>query len=162
MFSIMTIASSTTKPEATVSAISERLSRLNPHSAMPPNVATSETGRVTLGITVAQSLRRNRKITSTTRATVSTRVNCTSAMAARMVIVRSVTTETFSPGGTCARRRGSRSRTASTTAMVLAPGWRWMSRMTAGAPLNQPASSASSGPSMARPISRSFTGAPLR
>ena len=35
-------------------------------SAMPPKVAISDTGKVTLGITVAQSLRKKRKITSTT------------------------------------------------------------------------------------------------
>ncbi len=116
---------------------------------MAPNVATSETGRVTLGMTVAHSLRRNRKITITTSAIVSSRVNCTSAMAARMVTVRSVATVTLRPGGSEARSVGSSARTASTTAMVLAPGWRWMSRMTAGRPLNQPASSAFSAPSTA-------------
>ena len=40
-------------------------------------------------MTVAQKLRRNRKITITTSATVSINVNCTSATEARMVSVRS-------------------------------------------------------------------------
>src|ERR1700676_1886764 len=120
MFSIMTMASSTTKPEAMVSAIKERLSRLNPHSAMPPKVAISETGRVTLGITVAQNLRRKMKITITTRTTVRTGVNWTAWMGARIVGVRSVTTEIFRHAGNEDCRLGSTALTASTTLMVLA------------------------------------------
>src|SRR6185437_15747467 len=52
MFSIMTIASSTTKPVAMVSAISERLLRLKPQRYMTPNVPTSESGTERLGISV--------------------------------------------------------------------------------------------------------------
>src|SRR5258708_28294221 len=122
MFSIITIASSTTKPDAIGNAINDRLSRLNPNAAMPPNVATNDTGKAMLGITVAHSRRRNRKITSTTKTTVNTSVNCTSAIAARIVTVRSVTTEIFNPGGNAARNFGNRDRTASTTSIVLAPG----------------------------------------
>src|SRR5580692_9821041 len=110
MFSIITIASSTTKPEAMVSAISDRLSRLKPSSAMMAKVATIDTGRTTLGITVAQSLRRNRNMTSTTRQTVSTSVNCTSAIDARIVVVRSVTTAIFKAGGTLVRNLGNSAR----------------------------------------------------
>ena len=82
---------------------------------MPPNVAISDTGSAIEGITVAHSLRRNRKITITTSATVSSSVNCTSAMAARIVVVRSVTTEIFSEGGRLAVSFGSSARTACTT-----------------------------------------------
>ena len=45
---------------------------------MTPNVATSTSGTVTLGMTVAHSLRRKRKITRTTSATVSNSVSSTS------------------------------------------------------------------------------------
>ena len=50
---------------------------------------TSDSGTVTAGMIVAQKLRRNRKITITTSATVSSNVNCTSLTEARMVSVRS-------------------------------------------------------------------------
>ena len=59
MFSSTTIASSTTKPVAMVSAISDRLSRLKPSRYMTPNVPISDTGTATLGISVARTLRRN-------------------------------------------------------------------------------------------------------
>ncbi len=75
MFSIMTMASSTTKPVEMVSAISERLSRLNPARYMMPNVPISDSGSAMLVMTVVQSFRRNRNITSTTSATVSSSVN---------------------------------------------------------------------------------------
>ena len=64
------MASSTMKPEAMLSAMSERLSRLKPQTAMIAKVAISDTGKVTLGMTVAQNFRRNRKITRTTSPTV--------------------------------------------------------------------------------------------
>ncbi len=69
MFSIMTIASSTTKPVAIVSAINVRLLIEKPARYMTPNVPTSDSGTATLGITVADRLRRNTKITITTSAT---------------------------------------------------------------------------------------------
>src|SRR5260370_1159609 len=47
-----------------------------------------ERGTATLGMTVAETLRRKRKITSTTSTTVSIISNCTSATEARMVVVR--------------------------------------------------------------------------
>ena len=99
MFSIITMASSTTKPVEMVSAISERLFRLKPSRYMTPNVPTSESGTATAGMTVAARLRRKRKITSTTSTTDSTSSNCTSATEARMVVVRSVRTVTWTDGG---------------------------------------------------------------
>ena len=62
----MTIASSTTKPVAIVSAISDRLLRLNPARYMTASVPTSDSGTDRLGIRVADGLRKNRKITITT------------------------------------------------------------------------------------------------
>ena len=49
MFSIMTIASSTTKPVETVSAMSDRLSRLKPSRYMTTSVPTSESGQTGSG-----------------------------------------------------------------------------------------------------------------
>ena len=50
MFSSTTMASSTTKPVAIVSAISERLSRLKPSRYIAPNVPISDTGTATVGM----------------------------------------------------------------------------------------------------------------
>ena len=78
MFSIMTMASSTTKPVPMVSAISDRLSRLKPQNHITAKVAISETGSATPAMMVARQERRNSSTTSTTSPTLSTSVNCTS------------------------------------------------------------------------------------
>ena len=114
MFSIITIASSTTKPVEMVSAINERLSRLNPARYMMPNVPMSESGSATLVITVAQSFRRKRNITITTSAMVSSNVYCTSRTDARIVSVRSARMETCTDGGRVPVNRGSNCFTRST------------------------------------------------
>ncbi len=72
-----------------VSAISDRLSRLNPSTYITMNVPISDIGTAIAGMTVAQSLRRNRKMTPTTSAIVSSKVRSTSVTLARMVCVRS-------------------------------------------------------------------------
>ena len=53
MFSIMTMASSTTKPVEMVRAIRDRLFRLKPSRYMTPKVPTRESGTATLGMMVA-------------------------------------------------------------------------------------------------------------
>ncbi len=53
MFSIITMASSTTKPVAMVSAISDRLSSEKPHRYMTASVPTSDSGTDRLGMMVA-------------------------------------------------------------------------------------------------------------
>jgi hypothetical protein len=98
-FSIITIASSTTNPVEIVSAISVRLFRLYPSRYIAPNVPTRLSGTATEGITVAEMLRRNRNITSTTSTIVSIISNCTSATDARMVLVRSVRITTCTDAG---------------------------------------------------------------
>ena len=57
---------------------------------MAPKVPTRETGTAMLGMMVAYRLRRNRKMTITTRTTVSINSNSTSATEALMAVVRSV------------------------------------------------------------------------
>ena len=101
-------------------------------------------------------------MTITTRATVSRSVNCTSATAARMVVVRSAAMVTLIAGGIDASSRGSKALTLSTVSITLAPGTRWMARMMARWLLNQPASRSFSGPSIAWPMSPMRTGEPLR
>src|ERR1700690_2799527 len=99
---------------------------------MIAKVPTSERGTAMLGMTVAEKLLRNRKITMTTRAMVSIRENSTSRTDARMVVVRSEMMETWIEAGSEARRSGSTFSVRSTTLMMLVPGWRWMFRITAG------------------------------
>ena len=89
MFSSMTMASSTTKPTDSVSAISVILLTENPSPYIAAKVPMIESGSARLGMTVADRLRRKRKITRITRAIVSTRVNLTSATDARIDSVRS-------------------------------------------------------------------------
>src|SRR5215475_12895272 len=122
MFSTTTIASSTTKPTAIVNAINDRLSMLNPSKYIAPQDPISASGTVTLGIRVAQKLRRNNKITSTTRAMVNPSVNSTSATEARIVVVRSRIVATSILGGIVAVSAGSRALIWSTVSTTFAPG----------------------------------------
>ena len=78
MFSSITIASSTTKPTDNVNAMSDKLSRLYPSRYMIANVPTIDIGSAMLGMSVADRLRKNRKITIITSAIVSMSVNFTS------------------------------------------------------------------------------------
>ena len=162
MFSITTMASSTTKPVAIVSAISERLSRLKSSSYMIASAPTSESGTERLGMIVAGMLRRNRKITSTTSPTASESSNSTSCTEARIVVVRSVRGWISIDCGSEAVRRGSSFLMLSTTWITLAPGWRWMLTISAGVVFIQAESCAFSGPISTVATSLSSTGALLR
>ena len=79
-----------------------------------------------------------------------------------MVPVRSCTTVSEIPFGMARCRRGSSRPMRRTVSMTLAPGWRWMSMMTAGVPSYQPPTLLFSSPSMTLATSLSMTGAPLR
>ncbi len=124
MFSSTTIASSTTKPVATISAISERLSSEKPSRYIAPKVPMIEIGTATLGIKVARQLRRNRNTTITTRPTAISRVCSVSVSEARMVRERSSTGATSTSAGMPAVSCGSEALTRSTASMMLAPGER--------------------------------------
>src|SRR6185295_12873989 len=99
MFSIITMASSTTKPVEIVSAISDRLLSEKPSRYITANVPTIDSGTDKLGMMVAGTLRRNKNITKTTSTTASSSSNSTSATDARIVLVRSVSTVTLIPEG---------------------------------------------------------------
>src|SRR5712664_1694577 len=144
MFSIITIASSTTKPVEMVSAISVRLLRLYPSRYIAANVPTSDRGTATLGMTVADKVRKNRKITITTSAMVSMSENCTSRTDARMVAVRSVRTEVWMDEGS------------------EVSSWGWTLRMIAGTSFIHAACFEFSVPSTTVATSESRTGAPFR
>src|SRR6202790_4864236 len=99
MFSITTMASSTTNPVQIASAMRERLSRLYPNRYITPNVPMMESGTAMLGIIVAQALRKNRNMTITTSATVRSSVNSISLTDARIVVVRSKVGVNVTGGG---------------------------------------------------------------
>ena len=84
----------------------------------------SDNGTVTAGIIVAQKLRRNAKITSTTSTTVKHKVSFTSVKLALIDNERSLTTMSFTDGGMPASSRGSIALIRSTSWSVFEPGWR--------------------------------------
>ena len=135
MFSIITMASSTTNPVPMVSAISDRLSSEKPANHITPKVAINDSGSATPAMMVARTVRRNTSTTSTTSTTLSISVNCTSWIEARMVVVRSLTMVSWAAAGIARRSRGSSARTRLTVSITLAPGWRCTSTTIAGVPL---------------------------
>ncbi len=124
MFSSTTMASSTTKPVATVRAISDRLSRLKPSRNITPMVPSRDTVTATAGTMVARALFRKKATISTTRMTAKTSVSSTFRSEARMVMVRSMAVVTLMSWGREASRIGRACFTRSTVLMMLAPGWR--------------------------------------
>ena len=161
MFSITTMASSTTNPEAIVSAISVRLLIEKPSAHIAANAPTRLSGTEIAAMIVARGLPRNRKITNTTRPMANTSSNCTSATDARMPSVRSVSTVTRTSAGNCACRSGSAALIASTVAMTFAPGWRCTSMITAGCLFIQLPVRVFSTPSVTLATSDRRTGWPL-
>ncbi len=97
MFSITTIASSTTNPVEIVSAMSERLSIVNPNRYIAAKVPINDTGTATVGMIVARGLLRKIKTTSTTRQIEMISVLSTSLTEARIVVVRSRTRVNLMP-----------------------------------------------------------------
>ena len=124
MFSSITMASSTTKPTARVSAMSERLSRLKSSRYITLKVPTTDIGSARLGMTVAETLRRKRKITITTRHSVSINVSFTSRTDARMDSERSHSVRRSTDAGSWGFSCSTSCCTASDTPTVLVPGWR--------------------------------------
>ncbi len=145
-----------------VSAISDRLLRLKPNIYMNPKVPSSEIGTASEGTSVAHGSRRNANTTSTTRKIAITSVASTSCSEERIVVERSIATETSIDDGIEASSSGSSARTLSTVSMMLAPGWREMMISTAGLLLARPALRIFSTESTTSPRSDSRTGAPLR
>ncbi len=126
MFSMTTIASSTTKPVAIASAIRERLSSVYPNRYIAPKVPMRETGTDTPGIKVAHPLRRKNNTTRMTRTIEITMLRWASKTEARIVRVRSLSIFRVTLGGNEARNLGNRAVMRSTVSMMLAFGWRLM------------------------------------
>ena len=162
VFSSTTMASSTTKPVATVSAIRLRLFRLKPIKYITPKVPSSDTTVATAGMKVARTLRKKALTTSTTSAIEISSVTSISCSEARIELVLSDATCTSTSGGNCARSSGSSARTPSTVAITLASGWRVTSTTTAGWPLNRPSVLVFSTPLLTSATSLNRIAAPLR
>ena len=162
MFSSTTMASSTTKPTARVSARREKLSTLKCRTCMTMKVPMTERGIATEGMRVARTLRRKRKMTMTTSATATTSVNSTSWTEVRMVRDLSARISSRTEGGICARKVGRSAFTASTTATVLVPGCFWTVRTMPRVSRNQLAILSFSTLSITRPSWARRTGEPLR
>ena len=70
-----------------------------------------------------------------------------------MVSVRSVTTSSRTPAGSECSSWGRAARMSATVCTMLAPGWRWMSRITAGLPLRADTTRSFSTPAITVPTS---------
>ncbi len=100
MFSNMTMASSTTNPTDNVNASSVMLLIENPNTYIAAQVPMIETGTASAGMIVADTVRRNRKMTMMTRPIAISNVSCTSTTNSRTEIERSLSTSIRIDGGT--------------------------------------------------------------
>src|SRR5689334_12401281 len=118
-------------------------------------------GSARLGIIVADRLRRNRNMTSTTRMMARKRLNFTSLTDCWMEMDLSYSVVRYIAGGMMARKRGSNLLTAFTISIVLVPGWRCTARMMPGMVLIQLAILVSCTLSYTFPTSSRRTGEPF-
>ncbi len=134
MFSMTTIASSTTKPVETVSAIRERLSSEYPQRYITPNVAINETGAATAGMAVALPLRKKRNVTRITSPMARSRLFSTSRSEARIVSDLSMRKLSSALPGSQEASWGIMALTLSTVSIIFAPGARKIISKIAGLP----------------------------
>ena len=160
MFSSTTIASSTTRPIASVSPISVSVLIDAPTKWSTANVPTSEIGIATDGMRVARSERRNRKITTTTRAMASKIDSLTSRSERSMNTDVSNAASKRTPSGSVARRSSTSAFTAAVTSSVFAFDCLTMPSPTAGLALKRTSLRSSSAPTSTCATSRKRTGAP--
>ena len=109
MFSSTTIASSTTKPTASVIAINDRLFRLKPIIFITAKVPNTEAGKTNAVTIVAGIFRRNSKITPITSSIDKTSVKLTSCIESRINSARSTRTFRVAPAGICLAMSGNNS-----------------------------------------------------
>ncbi len=105
MFSITTMASSTTMPVASTIPKRVRVLMENPKSFTNVKVPTRETGMVMAGMSVLRQFCRNRNITRMTRTMASARVTSTSLIDSRTTPTLSKASRHSSPGGKAFSRR---------------------------------------------------------
>ena len=162
MFSIMTIASSTTKPTEITSAISDRLLIEKPATHMPAKVPASASGTETPAAMVGVTRRRNTNTTIITSIAAAISVNCMSSTLARIVPVRSEKMVKSTPAGIHCFSSGSSAFTRSTVSMTLASLCLVIVSRTDGSLLNQAAERVLRTASSTSAISDSRTTLPSR
>ena len=92
-------------------------------SSIGNSAPTSDNGTATAGISALRTEPKNRKITTITMSTASTRVVCTSPIALRMYSVVSYAMRASRPSGSCGMISASQTRrTASMTSRAFASG----------------------------------------
>src|SRR5690625_5045758 len=106
MLSKTTMASSTTKPVATINAIKEMVFKVNPKAYIKAKLLISEAGTATAGSIAARQLRKNNNTTPTTKKTAITSVFCASYKEARILGVRSCATCKRTSAGNMASKSG--------------------------------------------------------
>ena len=122
MFSITTIASSTTMPVARTMPKSVRTLIEKSNSLMNAKVPISDTGIVIAGMTVLRQFCRNRNMTRMTRPIASASVHSTSMIDSRTTTTLSNATCHSSPGGKFCLRRSIVSTTPVNVSIALADG----------------------------------------
>ena len=122
MFSSTTMASSTTRPAATTSAMMLRLLSEKPASQMTAKVPISETGITATGMSAVRSRATKSHTTAATIRHENTSVHWASARLPRMPSERSITTVRLACGGRMACSWGSVALMASMVATTLASG----------------------------------------
>ncbi|MNP62473.1 hypothetical protein D3C76_1577600 [compost metagenome] len=106
--------------------------KLKPKIYISAQLAISDTPSTLDTTKVADHWRRNNAITPITRITAIIKVSSTSCSEARMVWVRSCSTDTSTEAGSISCKRGSASSTRSTVSTMFAPGWRNTTRFSPG------------------------------
>ena len=120
-----------------------------------------ESGSARLGMMVAETLRRKRKITRMTRKSVNRSVNFTSRTDSRIDWARSRWISRLTDAGSSLRNCGRRLRIESATSTVFVPGCFWMARMRPRLSLNHvEANLPSRSPSVMRRSSSTKAGSP--
>ncbi len=139
MFSITTIASSTTNPTHNTSATSEKMFRVKPMIHITTKAPASDSGTLSIAIRVGRSRRRNTSITSATITMLISNATSTSCSADSVVGVRSKIGVIRTSAGSSRPSLGSAARIARTVATALASGRLLICMVTARVPLNHAA-----------------------
>ncbi len=160
MFSITTIASSTTSPVARVRPKSVRVLIEKPSSLTRAKVPTSDTGMVIAGMSVVRQSCRKMKITRMTNRIACTSVISTSRIDSPTTVVVSKATVPLRPGGKRCARRSSSVLIALSTSSALALGSWKTAKPTAGTSPKLRLLSYDSEPSSTVPRSLSLTSVP--
>ena len=121
MFSSTTMASSTTRPAARISAISDSTLSEKPPRYITAKVPISDTGTASAGISALRQLPRKASTSRITRPTAISRVRSASCRVARITGERSMATFSSTLAGSTACRAGNWARICSMVWMMLAP-----------------------------------------